>query len=1390
MKFSKIFILVFLVNQFFYFAHADSAKILNPDNGHQYQRFDIQMSWHQAKLFCENKGGHLATITSAQEDNFIYTNLVENSPMGIEMCWLGGTDEATEGTWRWVTGETWNYTNWSPLFGEPNNCSGIEHYLTFFTQHDPLGRGGTWNDLGVLGSKGCGCGGPDETYVVYTICEWEVENCLNVGNLRFCADSITQSGNVYTLTGNVNINGKLWFSKKVIYTKGSSTTGTLFSGGYPYVKLADGNQVIFTATDITYNIKGNAGTLEPISLNFSNYALSLTGIPLGITSNPIAITGSGVLIGGNIVIGSGNLKLCSVDVEVLLKPGDKVYLQNAKLSLGISSNIPGIKTTSIELKYDGDQDELTGSVKLDFPFLGINGIEASISVQPGCIDGFQVSVALKRGITLGTTGLSINGFTLKVDNICTPPKFYIFFGGDLGIVLIPSEVFVLKDMGLGYQQPYRLNIEAGTARFLDFPIAQLSGYLDASGNYQTGAGLYGKVNFNDFYAAEIDLKMLALLKKFIGSGYGTLQIPDFKCDSIVCSIIKAIIKHYISLPYSLANQRMDIYIFYQDGHWKGSIKGMTTLLGKSFAVSLNYSDKKLHFSIGDNYEDMIQVLDNGKLSTISNSAEQSLILPTLREDVIFSAVGNTIQPQIYLKTPNGEEITSGNFGNYNGVSYIESDENLVTLFILDHAAAGNWTFGVSNLSSSECTIKILSRRQLSQTTFTRVNKSGNTVSIEASVNPPGVDTRVSFYYSERASGGTGVPIVENISTSNGTTSTSWDFSNVPTGTYYIFAKTYDNLNAPIITYYTTPLIIDNIGIKPPTDLLGTTTGNTVTLTWKPSTNPAVVGYQVLYTDEPTIGGYKYRKVSFYNDQAVIEDLDPDKVYCFCVKAFNNNGNFSIESNTYCTGQVVPVKISLNRKSLTFGAILNGEPSFSQPIIISSNNGILNWTAVSSDSWLQVSPESGTGDSVLDVHVNPSGLNSDTYTGTITVSDPNASNSPQTVNVTLNVYSPGTSSGPFGEFATPEDGSTVRSSIPVTGWVLDDIGVESVRIFRGEVGDLVYIGDAVFVEGARPDVEQTYPQYPMNFRAGWGYMMLTNFLPGGGNGEFKIHALATDVDGHQISLGTKTITCDNAHAVKPFGAIDTPGQGGTASGGNYRNWGWVLTPQPNIIPTDGTTINVWVDGINLGRPIYDIYRSDVATLFTGYANSNGAAGYFDIDTASYDNGLHTIQWTAEDSGGNKDGIGSRYFIIQNSGNSQVSSINTKRTFKPAYKDLIRIPISYNEPVTLRKGYTDNDLSKNISTDSAGNIHIKCKELERIEIQVSRTSVEVEGYMITDNRLGNLPAGSTLEKKAGRFSWIPGPGFIGTYSLVFIEIDQYGEKRRKNILVTIIPKFSGK
>jgi hypothetical protein len=446
-------------------------------------------------------------------------------------------------------------------------------------------------------------------------------------------------------------------------------------------------------------------------------------------------------------------------------------------------------------------------------------------------------------------------------------------------------------------------------------------------------------------------------------------------------------------------------------------------------------------------------------------------------------------------------------------------------------------------------------------------------------------------------------------------------------------------------------------------------------------------------------------------------------------------------------------------------------------ISNSGTGTLNWTAEPGKAWIQVSPAGGSGPGNVEITVNPNGLSPGTVTGTITFTAENAHNSPQIVKVNMTVYKPGSTGAPFGYFETPPDKTTgITGSIPVTGWALDDIRVSKLEIYLEQEKKLVFIGNAVFIEGARPDVEQAYPTYPFNYQAGWGYMLLTNFLPDQGNGTFTLHAVAVDNEGNHSTLGTKTINCDNANAVKPFGAIDTPDQGGTASGKQFANWGWVLTPQPNSVPIDGSTINVWIDGVNQGHPTYNIHRADIASLFPGYFNSNGACGYFYLNASKYENGMHTIFWSAEDSAGNKEGIGSRYFFIESQSgwySQPNSSIN-------------HLPVDLHTPLWLSKGYRENEKPHRIYPGEKGITSIKIKELERIEIRVASESSVVAGYMLAGHQLRPLPIGSTLDTQTKTFYWQPGPGFVGTYRLNFILKDQDGKMKRIDIVIRIITK----
>ena len=92
------------------------------------------VTWTDAKAYAQAMGGYLAVITSAAENQKVNA-LLDNS--GIVNCWYGA--ERTSGSWKWVNGETFKYTDWAP--NEPNNSGGAENYLGRY--------GAQWNDFSV-----------------------------------------------------------------------------------------------------------------------------------------------------------------------------------------------------------------------------------------------------------------------------------------------------------------------------------------------------------------------------------------------------------------------------------------------------------------------------------------------------------------------------------------------------------------------------------------------------------------------------------------------------------------------------------------------------------------------------------------------------------------------------------------------------------------------------------------------------------------------------------------------------------------------------------------------------------------------------------------------------------------------------------------------------------------------------------------------------------------------------------------------------------------------------------------------------------------------------------------------------------------------------------------
>ena len=128
----------------------------NPINGHFYKPVtpgDSYTGARAASLLTTFKGqtGYLVTITSADENAFIYSNVPQQN------IWFAATDEVVDGRWVIDAGpekgtvmKTQNgqlagnipgvYNNWAP--GEPNGANGSENYAVTNWNGQS-----TWNDL-------------------------------------------------------------------------------------------------------------------------------------------------------------------------------------------------------------------------------------------------------------------------------------------------------------------------------------------------------------------------------------------------------------------------------------------------------------------------------------------------------------------------------------------------------------------------------------------------------------------------------------------------------------------------------------------------------------------------------------------------------------------------------------------------------------------------------------------------------------------------------------------------------------------------------------------------------------------------------------------------------------------------------------------------------------------------------------------------------------------------------------------------------------------------------------------------------------------------------------------------------------------------------------------
>jgi len=168
-------------------------------NGHYYKFYinndknvtPYRLTLDEAIEYCESMGGHLATITSKEENDFLYSYIIS---LGQKNAYFGLIDRGQKGNWKWVTGESVVYTNWAK--GEPNRENPREIVAMFYQKFTD----GKWND----GDFSAGCP---------FICEWDYNindipaNAIHIKTAEQLASigGADSKGKYYVLDNDINL---------------------------------------------------------------------------------------------------------------------------------------------------------------------------------------------------------------------------------------------------------------------------------------------------------------------------------------------------------------------------------------------------------------------------------------------------------------------------------------------------------------------------------------------------------------------------------------------------------------------------------------------------------------------------------------------------------------------------------------------------------------------------------------------------------------------------------------------------------------------------------------------------------------------------------------------------------------------------------------------------------------------------------------------------------------------------------------------------------------------------------------------------------------------------------------------------------------------------------
>ncbi len=263
--------------------------------------------------------------------------------------------------------------------------------------------------------------------------------------------------------------------------------------------------------------------------------------------------------------------------------------------------------------------------------------------------------------------------------------------------------------------------------------------------------------------------------------------------------------------------------------------------------------------------------------------------------ILIEGFNSNGTPEYNITLPNGDIVSNTNYTNYTNIGYLLDTNGDYSYFNIENAMPGDYLIEV--ISADSVNIWGANNPPSIKITDVNHNPSSKSVFISWEDFDHDNDAKVSLYYSRTNGEHCGQAIIKDISENNNTDNYTWNYSDLSTGTYYVYAVVEDEIKQHDISFSNEKItIINEYASNPPTNLTYSLTDTSIVLNWNKN-NTNFNNYVVYYSDKENTLDFnsKYLSVGDTN-YCNLTSIEPGHYYEIGITALDTAYNESDLSN--------------------------------------------------------------------------------------------------------------------------------------------------------------------------------------------------------------------------------------------------------------------------------------------------------------------------------------------------------------------------------------------------------------------------------------------------------------------------------------------------------------